>query len=581
MARALYLRTVYASGRNMILGARGLTEDYYLYQVELRALAAALERKDLTTLDQYVLLFDQLKFMKAAFGDSPPTATQWRDLLVSMTKAAVKQPTHPEAVVFLLMRDLGLRHGQPYDLATPVAPDKILLDPVQTLLLTSDLLLRFDAMAHKGKTAAIHRATARDIDCEGNANNNITATSPFAYGVLGALAAANFKGLFGAAVSKVSLGLLLLSVDIDAIHGPIMVASLDFRSLAPIGHPLTTHFGPAGHAPQAGQPIDFKFALDNLFDFGKTVITCGPIARVAFPKKGGVPSVPVNFINLDYLSHFGTLTLIDGGKTDANGIATLHFTPNNETPFVGFGLSTIRQNYIVAYPLWGSATNNNWIGYWHQYFLAKDVDAHYEISDHEAPGFQFSGIKWKWDFEDTNPNDCLGHSLCPWSGSREYEITNATVCGSVYKIGWQHVQTTYSYDWIDYDPTIPDTPITHYQATNLSYDAAGVWQSGSDGTFWQAGPAEDPQIAVPTITIDPGKPPTGTNPGTPPTAKLTLSFNESAGFPTSFAEYLTLTPEVASVPVTPDYSCPFLQWPPGVKPPTNPTRATKTSGARS
>jgi hypothetical protein len=108
--------------------------DFYLYDFELHGLATILGTHQTGSLDQLTAL---LTGGGITVGGKPLDNGTVHAALRAWAAGAVSQPGNPISLIALLVRDLGLKEAQPYDLSQDVTDASLSFDPLQLLLIAA------------------------------------------------------------------------------------------------------------------------------------------------------------------------------------------------------------------------------------------------------------------------------------------------------------------------------------------------------------------------------------------------------------------------------------------------------------
>jgi hypothetical protein len=376
------------TGAALVAGSERNANDFYLYDWELKAISVGLERKQMRSLD------DIAKFLTgigaATSKDSQPiTAEAFQQTLEQGVQAASKNPQDPYSLVLLLVRELGTRHDQPYDLFNNVPAQQLQFDALQTFLITTDIAwvpLHQTSFLAPGRSIAllqnelgVERVAYIDTPCTGFGSNIGSAVAPWG------------KYVAGIAVgAKWATGAAVVPLITEMIHGEMLAYSVQVKMVEGNAQQLT-HYGPAGHASNAGKELRFHLKVDMLDDYGDTLINCGALAGYTIPKPGGIASVPMIW-ETHGLEQYGTISYDPPNqKTGADGVAALIFQPKNEM-FPGMGIKKDNPGSLTATALYQSAFGNI-PGSIAQFMFPKYDVTGWDVESHVPRGFKFEGLK--------------------------------------------------------------------------------------------------------------------------------------------------------------------------------------------
>jgi len=301
------------AGKAILRGAERGPNDFYLYDFELRALASALERGQTWDTAYLANFFNAAGFVA---GDNPVDADTLRQALRAAVQSSAAAPDDPSSLVFLLVRELGLRHATPYDMLQEVPQEQLQFDALQTLLIEADVLVPViregvsmdrNGGARLAANSSRHGLAAPALQpgpCENM--TGLSGTSPFLKYGLGLIP--------GAAIPVLVL---------DMIHGEMLAYSVDVRA---VSETQSTHYG----HQSPGAEMRFQIQVKMLDDYGDFLVNCGALAGYQIPKPGGIPGIGILWTTEGLEKHGDISYEPPDEKTDANGIATLVFKPKRE-----------------------------------------------------------------------------------------------------------------------------------------------------------------------------------------------------------------------------------------------------------
>lgn len=303
------------TGKAILRGAEQGPDDFYLYDFELRALAAALERG---TMRDATYLSDRLaRFGVLETDGSPLEPETLRQGLLAAAQDSAAAPDGPTTLPYRLVRELGLLHTAPYDLLQDVTLEELQLDALQAFLVEADTLVPVArelaglAGTPGAKLAKLPSRTAgshaglRQGPCDDMVG--VSSISPWAKWLLGKLPWA-------------TIALLTM----DAIHGGVLAYSVDVKA---VSGAQSTHYG--HEAP--GDEMRFEIKVEMLDDYGDFLVSCGALAGYQIPAKGGIPGIGIVWFEGELERH-GTLSYEPSSKkTGDDGVAALVFKPKDES----------------------------------------------------------------------------------------------------------------------------------------------------------------------------------------------------------------------------------------------------------
>jgi hypothetical protein len=394
----------------------GRPHDIYLYDFEIKAMAAGLGRRQSTTVDE-------LAARLSDGGVKGLTSQALGKALQGGVRAAMKHPRSRTSLVPLLARELGRRHRPANDLAK-VPIGKLRFDPLQTFLVVADMAAGADRAGGKQNRRA---SAAAGGPCDLQALDVIKELMPFGKWTI---------SLIKAIKDQAKVGALL----IDMIHGSVLAFSVGFTSTTPTAQ--ASHYGPAGHESDAGKAFDFGVRLVMRDQLPEFVISCGPLLGMKFPNKGPLPGVTVAWKDESAfgapLDDHGTASFPKGRKTDSKGETVLHFDPKTEK-VPGFGPVKHAANTKTAVALYQSAFGNL-PGSIAQFLTPKSASFAWNVGFHLPRGFKVAGM--------VHDNDCVmfGQPSCrvdvdihvcgddpfaPWDGTVSHVSEGDTLTSEV------------------------------------------------------------------------------------------------------------------------------------------------------
>jgi hypothetical protein len=417
--RTLRVGIITPKGKPVVRAGRPY--EIYLYDFEIKAMAAALGRKHTTTVED---LAGRLTAGGMTPGGKPLAATQLARTLSAGARAARARPRARRSLVPLLARELGRRQRHAYDLARAPAR-KLRLDSLQTFLINAEITA---AASNRGGAAGRVATAAAGGPCDLQALDVVKELMPFGKWVISLVKAVKDQ-------AKIA------TLGIEAIHGSILAFSVGFTSLTPTNQ--QTHYGSTGHDPDAGKTFDFRVRLVMRDQLPEAVISCGPLLGMKFPDKGPIPGVIVAWAEDSAiaapLDNHGTTTYPTGRKTNAKGETSLHFTPKNEK-LPGFGSVHYAGNTKRAIALYQTAFGNM-AGSVAQFLTPKEVRFGWNLSFHLPRGFKFAGMVRDNYFQqsgkpvgfgdpggdahpagrvDVDMHVCGDDPFAPWTGTKTY-----------------------------------------------------------------------------------------------------------------------------------------------------------------
>jgi hypothetical protein len=386
---ALHVGVYTGQGEMILGGAERGAADFYLYDIELRMLAGALGRGQSYGVIDLATQLTEMGLLPEGETLDPELL---RQAILNAATSAQQTPDDFSGLAILLARQLGLYQPRPYDLFEDVGLDDLRFDALSYFLLLADTSLPFiqDQLPAEGlhsdllsQTNGVLKPAKASNPCDPSVLFNGDAFKD-SYGWTKTFA--ELLKLIPEAVSEVT-GVL------DAIHGAILAFSIGVTEL---DQRLETHYGPAGHASEAGQPITFRIKIEMRDKLPQALIDCGWITGTDFPDVGPIKGVSVLW-DWEGLNQYGTLdcgpTCPTAGPTglaiDAtgdDGIAKLVFQPKDE-PNPGKGWTIEETGVVTGVALYQSKFTNL-LGSYAQFATPKSGATRWFVTRHEVPPLQ-------------------------------------------------------------------------------------------------------------------------------------------------------------------------------------------------
>lgn len=308
--------------------------DFYLYDFELRMMAASILRRDTSWgVHQVADALDQVGYRE---DGQPFTGADLNEIIHEATVDSLAAPEEESSFVPMLVRQLGVRHEQPYDLAEQLDVTDANFDALQMTLILMGLTL--PVISEEGPLDA--PASALDAN-----SNGILTAQPAGITDLCADLEFDGKGIWSAvkygatAIKKIGSIAKKVAGFIDIIHGEQLALSVQVKALDSSVGP--THYDHGAGTP--GQQLKFRIEVRMLDDLGEQLVKCGWLFQLQYPPKGPIPGVTVSFQTdiQAQLKRHGTLDcqgLFCSKTTGADGVATLTFDPKSEKQPYGQGI---------------------------------------------------------------------------------------------------------------------------------------------------------------------------------------------------------------------------------------------------
>ncbi|MDO8616720.1 MAG: hypothetical protein Q7T33_13455, partial [Dehalococcoidia bacterium] len=296
---------------------------------------------------------DQVGFRE---DGQPFTGDDLNGILHDATNDSLATPGEASSLLPLLVRELGLRHEPPYDLANDLAVNEAQFDALQMTLILAGLTLQVIAGEGPLETPAssliansngILKAQAVGVTdfCSDFKAEGSELWGPTKYFV-------TVVGTIGAVARRAV-------AFIDIIHGEQLAYSVQVKALEDDSEG-STHYDHGSEDP--GRALRFRIEVRMLDDLGETLVKCGWLATADYPPQGPIPGVRVQFNTFaSGLEQHGTLDCTGtfcSRMTDVNGIATLTFDPKSETAPYGQGLEVESTGSLEAIAWYQSRFRN-------------------------------------------------------------------------------------------------------------------------------------------------------------------------------------------------------------------------------
>jgi hypothetical protein len=373
---ALHIGVYTGTGEQVLGGAERGAGDFYLYDVELHMMASAYGRGDRQSVDSIAQTLTNIPLLEGGATLDPELL---RQVLIAGAQQAQQTPDDPTSLLPLIVRQLGLMQPTPYDLFTDVPADQVQFDALQTFLILADILLP--------TVAAEGPVDVSSSQLVAHSNGVLKAIPMDATDVCSTIPALVGKeiwptGKWAVAIAeKVGKFALKASMAIDIIHGEMLAFSIAVR---PFEYSLETHWG----HETPGKPLNFRTEVRMLDELPETLIKCGWILGVEFPKQGPIAGVTMLWYTPG-LDTQGTITCEAAcHQTGADGVATLTFQPFQEAD-PGQGQEIKTAGWVVGTALYQSK-HNNLLGTVAQFVTPKYSREKYFVTRHEPPGWDIT-----------------------------------------------------------------------------------------------------------------------------------------------------------------------------------------------
>jgi hypothetical protein len=359
--RAVNIGVYKPNGARILQGDESGRNDFYLYNFELDIMGSSLARNSQTSVDNLAQGLSSL----ATDGQTIDGSTL-QTILVDGVQSAEQNPSAPQSLVPLLVRELGLHHQHKYDLAQGISTDKPTLDALQRFLITADVNLTLLRQIRQQSPASAPNAQASGHPCDSDFAGGVGEFSKF--------------GKWGAGfVKKLSAPLKLAGVIIDGLQGSVLAFSVQVEGIGK--YRVHADMGYPGHP--AGK-FEVGLRVKMLDDLGKILVKCGKLAGAELPPKGPIEGVRVGWsrpeddIYGSELDDWGEVTCPKVGcqKTDSNGESLIKFQAGSYKAHYGNGVLALGHFDGVAHYL---TRFGNVIGVVDEYLVPKDYTPHWEV----------------------------------------------------------------------------------------------------------------------------------------------------------------------------------------------------------
>jgi hypothetical protein len=343
--RALKVGVYTGDGGQIVAGNEAGPNDFYLYQFEVKAIANALGRRSLTSVEQVA------KELSKLTENEKISAVQLAGAMKDGAVEARTSPTQYDSLVALLARELGLKHKWSYDLAKGIAPKTPALDPLQAFLARADVTTTLGREARQSATTLRSSGPCNPDGFKGDAGKWVA----FGKWVANKIpAVSNAVSIYDDAIDLSHAATLM-----DGIKATVKPA--DSKLKAAVGSP---HRDPTGFSVT----IRLEMKLDKRT---REIIKCGQMAGMNIPKDGPLKKIPVKWFRPQFtlskisLDDWGKVVCKDDGcrQTNRDGQATFRFTAGRYSKALcpkkdSCGLISTANGGLTAVPEYLSAFGN-------------------------------------------------------------------------------------------------------------------------------------------------------------------------------------------------------------------------------
>lgn len=336
---ALGIGVYSGQGRLVQRGAERGPNDFYLYDWEVRIIARSILRQDKWSNEQIAVALNS-----AGMFDPPVARDELARLLRVVVVNSKDTPEDPTSLLPLLVRELGLRQPQPYDLLQEQQSNSASFNTLQRLLIVLDAVLPsvLNGKVSQSKpnlldrrlTPLLLRPAAQDDPC-----SLIGQERPGKIWLTMKL----YKALYGANALERKLNVHANEV-IRQLHQDALGIGIELQPL-PGNH--ETHYG----HDRPGAKLEFSVRVVMKDDLGEVgAIACGAMKGLAIDGRS-VKGVVVNWETGALGKHGKVLGSAPSG-INSDGIASLVFQPKSESPLYGFGpevgeVGTLRASWAI------------------------------------------------------------------------------------------------------------------------------------------------------------------------------------------------------------------------------------------
>jgi hypothetical protein len=399
---ALNLGVYKGNGEAIIRGAERGPHDFYLYDFEVSGMQAALQRKQMWSVQD-------LSSELTAMGFHPPSKAldpqALNEGLASAVRWGMEHAGDPHSTSLLIIRDLGETHQYPYDLTKTPSLSAVNLDALQFFLIAANLLI---PLAPPDKQTDVpQKIVAFASNRVGLQSQLLADAGPCDFGGDSRAFVQFLKVIASIIGGTVGNGAKFIIPVEDALHA--LLVGLNITAEYTGEQPAQTHWGPdvSGHFSslhRPGTPIRLSILVFNHMPWQPEDIACGALLGYKLPKFGGMPDVPVNWSftfgpeednglpvpseekGYEDLLTQGTVTRADP-KTDRNGFAELDFTPKDEA-IPEFGKLTTTDGTLQP-AVFILSNLGNIMAWPTQLLMPRTVTISWRVERHKPSGFRF------------------------------------------------------------------------------------------------------------------------------------------------------------------------------------------------
>lgn len=469
LMRELDIAVITSAGKPLVTTPEpNFARRFQLYDVEVRALAAQLARRETATFADVATTLTRSGLVLAP--GKPFPADLLSESVAEAVKDALRRPRSERSLLPLVVRQLGLARGS--DLRRTAVAAGARLDALQAWLVAADVMIPVlrTVPAASGRTSSVRGAGAQRARAAATADEcaRFTKAAEQLEERLGKDGAVK-KWVADEAIGKIGdkvgdklkrqgtrwairnlprwavrvawrAGQAVAAGVVDGLHGSLLAFSVEVRALKESLSP--THW--LHQAGASGGELTFEVQVTMRDDLGKTAAKCGKLAGYDIPEKGGVPGVWVGWEQAQNAldpAH-GTLecpTRLGGlcaSKTGDGGVARVVFKPRKEA-LPGVGIEQERTGVVNGLAVY-QGLGDNVLGTVAQFLTPKYGGTRWFVRFHNPRGYKISY---------RSPRICgsFGNGGCiGWDFVWEYELR---VCGAeAYGVPWKGKQVYTEYD---------------------------------------------------------------------------------------------------------------------------------------
>lgn len=370
---------VYTGSGKALVRRASVARHAFLYDFELAPLVASRARGDRVSVADLAGRLNQA-------GLHPPgkelTPKALAGAFAASARADLKRPRRTAALPALVLRELGRTDKPKVNIAKLRADSS--LDPIQAqLVLVAFAQVVYGSPAGGKASGPSARASSATDVCAGANEVKEAFLSGGADGFGGKLLKKVIKGKLTKKILSESQQKALkkaLAIE-DAVHGAALALSVSVH-----GEPEKV--GPAHYNHAAGEQnvLQIHIKVEMLDDYGKVAVKCGPLAGIKFPKKGGIPKVPMHWETPKLADHGQVICDAGCKQTGDDGVATLTLVLKSER-IPGYGLQqedTDNADAIADYQsAFGAGLADG--SFWAQYITPKYGGVRWFVDYHKEP----------------------------------------------------------------------------------------------------------------------------------------------------------------------------------------------------